>query len=530
MLPTANMDGKLKAELEYDEIIKMGGVLPSSPSLLCMSIDRKKCNRRRSMSWKREKSYTEENGTTLAELIGTSWRLSGVQSTYDESSDRILDSPRSATSASTWDVDQTQRRILQLTNSNYELQAYTAAQNRQIAELESKSEDLLEELAVKEEQRVQALKCTALAEKKIVSLEVDNLQMSVEIENLQQVIQDLEERLQRANLEEPGGSPGTKMLMNLDNGNDLIIRDKDEQIWAFQQKINDLNKEVLEKQTEVKQLKQQLQIKDLNLMELESAINETSRWKTNVEDKLDAASREMCNLKQQTTELEDTAKDRDSKLISLEQLLEAEKEVARAARIEKDRVMEKLQEFRTQKDKQDKTFMDLYDELTPTINAQLMEDESERYWSEGCQVDDPTELEGYCHLELDQNCRRTPRRKSKPLREPPPIPTMKSTSISSCGRVSSETKPLNQADYEYFLMSSIAVRMNLEALFKNDEIMTVDVDKMWRVSRVSQVPMNAYYFYIERQLRKEFNLPAMDCRHTIGNQKPVMPQGCCNLM
>jgi len=529
MLPTANMDCKSRAEWEYEEIFKMGGAQTSSPSLLSMSIARKKHNRRRSMSQKREKSYPEEYGSTLAELIGTSYRLSGVHSTYDESSDRILDSPRSATSASTWDGDRAQRRILELRNRNYELQAYSATQNSRIAELKSKNEDLQEELDTKEEQRLEALNCTALAEKKIVSLEMDNLKMSVEIENLQQVIQDLEERLQAVNLKEPGESPATRMLMNFENGNDMIIRDKDEQIWAFQQKINDLNREVIEKQMEVKQLTQQLHIKDLNLMELESAIDETSRWKTNVEDKLDAASRVMCNLKQQTTELEDTAKDRDSKLISLEQLLAAEKEAARAARVEKDRVMEKLQEFRTQKDIQDETCIDLYDELVPTINAQLIEDEAERYWSEGCQVDDTTEIEGYCHLEFNRNHRRTSSKKSKPLRAPPPIPTRKSASISSC-KGGSETKPSNQADYEYFRMSSIAVRMNLEALFKTNEIMAFDVEKLWRVSRDSQVPMNTYYFYIERQMRKEFNLPAIHCWHTMGNQTPDITQGCCSLM
>jgi len=529
MLHTANMDCKLKAESEHEEIFKTGGVQTSSPSLLSMSISRKKHNRRRSISWKQEKSYPEEYGSTLAELIGTSYRLSGVHSTYDESSDRILESPRSATSASTWDGDRTQRRLLELNNRNYELQAYSAAQNSRIAELNSKNEDLQEELDTKEEQRLEALNCTALAEKKIVSLEMDNLKMSVEIENLQQVIQDLEERLQVVNLKEPGESPATRLLKNFENGNDMIIRDKDEQIWAFQQKINDLNREVTEKHMEVKQLKQQLHIKDLNLMELETKVDETSKWKTDVEDKLETATRVMCNLKQQTTELWDTAKDRDSKLLSLEQLLADEKEAARAARIEKDRVMEKLQEFRPQKDIEDKTFMDLYDEIVPTINTQLIEDESERYWSEGCQVDDTTEIEGYCHLEFNQNRRKTSTRKSKPLRAPPPIPTRKSTSISSC-KWGSETKHSNQFDYEYFYMSSIAVRMSLEALFKNDEMMAFDVEKLWRVSRDSQVPMNTYYFYIERHMRKEFNLPAMDCRHTMGNQTHVITQGCCILM
>lgn len=536
------MDFDIKAELDpevNDEVIKMGRGKPCSPLAVNMSIARRKYNHRRSMSEQIDNRSPLQFGNTLAQLIGTSYRLSGVQSTVDGSSERILDSPRSAISASSFsgqDADRRQRKILELNNCNDELQAYCDAQASKIAELENKIDDLFEVIDAKEQERVHALNCTALAEKrlqKMAMLETDNWKMSVEIENLRQ---EQEERLEQANLEEsrPLENRSTKLLMNYENGNDKVLRDKDEHIEALQQKIHDINRELNQKQKEVNELQQQLHIKELGLMELETRINETSRQKTNVEDELDAASREMDNLRKQATTFEDTVKERDSKLQSLEQLLEAEKEATRMARVEKERVVQKLQELKTQKHIKDKTFMDLYHELLPTVNAQLIEDDSEHYWSEGCQGDDATEIEGYCHLQFDQDSRRRSRTKSKPSRAPPPIPTKrvnkKSTNISRC-EIDDETKRLNQADYEYFLMSSIAVRMNLVALFKNDEIMAVDVDDLWKISRNSQVPMNTYYFYIEDALRKEFNLPEIDCPHTTWEQQtPETPKGCCILM
>jgi len=532
------MNCEVKADLnpeDNDEVINMGS--------MNVSIARKKYNHRRSMSEQIENRSVLPFGNTIAQLIGTSYRLSGVQSNFDESSERFIDSPRSATSASSFvedNADRNQRKIIELNIRNDKLQSDCDAHFSKIAHLENKIEDLVEVIYAKEQERVHALNCTALAEKrlrKMETLRTDNLKMSVQIDNLRQAFQEQAEKLRQANLEDPirtMESRSTKLLMNFEHGNDMVLRNKDEHIEILQRKIINLSREVNQKQKEMNELQQQIHIKELGYMELENAINEANKRKTNVEDELDAVSREMANLRKQATTFEETVKERDSRLQSVEQLLEAEKEAGRVARIEKERALQKLQEHKTPKRIKDKTFMALYDDLLPTTNAQMIEDESERYWSEGCQVDDTTEVEGFCHLQSDdQNSRRTSRTKSKPSRAPPPIPTVrvnkKETSMSSSA-IGDETKRLNQADYEYFLMSSIAVRMNLVALFKTDEIMAVDVDKLWKISRISQVPMNTYYFYIEDALRKEFNLPELDCGHINPYRTPETSQGCCLLM
>lgn len=541
MLFTETMDDEAKVDdPEETSVIKMGKLKPCNPLSVNMEIARRKRNHRRSISEQIDNRYTEKFGTTLAQLIGTgsSYILSGVQSTVDESSERVIESPRSITpgSSSSARADRNQREFIALLTRNAELEVYTDDQHRKITLLESKIEDLIEEIEAKEEDRVNARNRSALAEKrlrKMSALETENYRMSVEIDGLQQEIQDQAERLRQAELREPLGpmqSESTKFLMHFDS--DVALHDKDEHIEALNQKINELRRELNKKDKEMNQLEEHLQNKDMALLELERTINEACRRKTNAEDELNAASREMTELRRKTTTFEDTMKLKSNEVETVKRELEAEKLASRSVRVEWETVMQKLQELKIQKHVKDKTFMHLYDELPSAVNAQFIEDDSEVYWSEGCQVDDNTEMEDYCHLECDEHSSRRQRRKSKPLRAPPPIPTLrlnKKSQYISSGLIDDETKRLNEADYEYFLMSSIAVRMNLEALFKNDEIMAVDVEKLWKISRKAQVPMNKYYFYIEDALRQEFELPEIDCRHTSSDPIPVA-QGCCILM
>jgi len=84
----------------------------------------------------------------------------------------------------------------------------------------------------------------------------------------------------------------------------------------------------------------------------------------------------------------------------------------------------------------------------------------------------------------------------------------------------------NQADYEYFLMCSIAVRMNLAELYHEDEIMAVDSSKLWQGCQISEIPMNRYYLYIEDNLREEFGLPKLSYR---SGETPIIAH-CCIVM
>jgi len=183
--------------------------------------------------------------------------------------------------------------------------------------------------------------------------------------------------------------------------------------------------------------------------------------------------------------------------------------------------------------------MHLYDELIPGGKVEVPEMDSEENCSD-CQVDYSNEdqVEGYCYLGFEQSI-RTRTRKIKPSRAPPPVP-IQPVRINNVGKIKTETRivtenengemnRLNQANYEYFLMCSIAVRMNLAEMYNRDEIMAVNSGKLWQVCQISHIPMNKYYFYIEDALREEFGLPKLSYRGSRSRERPVNTH-CCIVM
>jgi len=497
-------------------------------------IKRTEWNHRRSLS-ERLRPRTKLVG--LGEIMGENPDSSGF--TPEEGSEIIEDYPKSTrTSSMSMSGQDEDGELCQLRSRYDHLQTCAFEQRNQIDELESRLEVLVEAFKQKEEEAECALRSNALCEKRLremATLKSEKWKLTVEVDTLRQVIQEQSETLQATRMGEPlpASRSSTHLVMNLMND----TSEADVHIEALRQKINELSRIVKEKDNAIKDLKEVLHSKDLGLMEIERTIDETCRRHTNVEDELNAKSHEMDALRHRASILQDTVENRNHELQAMEQELEAEKEATRIVQVEKERVLKKYEALAKEKSSKDKTFMHLYDELAPVPSLRYSEVDSEFKDSEGCEATyTDYGSEGYCHLEFNRDTRRRSR-KSKPTRLPPPVPSPSLKSINS-GKTkgdiespkddeSDETKRLNQADYEYFLMSSIAVRMNLATQYKKDEIMAVDLGKMWEVCRNSQIPMNKYYLYIEDALRAEFNLPEFPHPHV--EQRPINAN-CCLVM
>jgi len=328
-----------------------------------------------------------------------------------------------------------------------------------------------------------------------------------------------------------GGSP-KHFISSLEND-----ASDDNYAKTLQQKIYELSRVISEKSSEIKDLTEVLQIKELGLIECGRKVDETHRRQTHVEDELEAASREAANLKQITSALQGTVDIRNNELKEIKQKLEAEKEATMTLKVEKNMMTEKYEDLAKERFVNDKTFMHLYDELIPEgkVEVSWMNSEEKCTELEYPHVDG---IEGYCFLGPGTSM-ETWARKHKPTRAPPPVPSQ-SARINKTEKLETESsivakyeadeaKRFNQADYEYFLMCSIAVRMNLAQLYQKDEIMAVDSRKFWPVCQIYNVPMNKYYSYIENALREEFGLPKLPFEERRLCERPIAAQ-CCNVM
>merc|ERR1712060_632455 len=200
---------------------------------------------------------------------------------------------------------------------------------------------------------------------------------------------------------------------------------------------------------------------------------------------------------------------------------------------------EKYEKLAREKDSNDKTFMNLYDEVIPGGKVEVREGDSGDDCSER-QVERSQEdqIEGYCYLGCEQSIQARSR-KSKPTRAPPPVPSepakihrtfeIKANSGFMAENENNEAKRINHAAYEYFLMCSMAVRMNLAEVYQEDEIMDVDSGKLWQVCQISNIPMNKYYFYIENALREELGLPTLSYQESRSSERPSNAN-CCVVM
>merc|ERR1719419_37748 len=427
--------------------------------------------------------------------------------------------------------------IYGLKSRNNELMVNLMKQRGWIDELQNEVEVLVDSLKQKEEVMERVLENNAVNENRLrqmASAKADKWKLTVEIDNLKQIIKEQAESLEKMSQHEQLW-PGRRSSVHLINCPEIGASDS--YANTLQQKIDDLNRIVSEKDNEIKDLTEVLQIKELGLMEFGRTVDETHRRQTHVEDELEAASREADNLRHMTNMLQDTVEIRNNELQEMQLKLEAEKEVTMILEVEKKMMTEKYECLSKEKASNDKTFMHLYDELIPSGKVEVPDINSEENCSQ--REYSPEEgIEGFCYLEQEQSI-ETRTRKSKPTHKPPPVPGQPAR-INNYEKIEAEsgiivekehdeTKRLNQADYEYFLMCSIAVRMNLAEVYHKDEIMAVDSRKLWPVCQISHIPMNKYYFFIEDALREEFELPKLSFRECRSSERPNAAH-CCIVM
>jgi len=362
------------------------------------------------------------------------------------------------------------------------------------------------------------------------------LKLTLQTDALKQVIQEQAESLEKFSVQERPflfRELSTHFIINSESGTDI----KDSYVQTLQQKIDELHGLVLGKDNKIKDLKELIQVKELGLMEFRTTVDETQRRQTHAENELVAASRETDKLRHITNLLQDKVKNRNNELEEIKQKIEVEKEVTGLLQVEKKMMTEKYEELVAyEKVSDDKTIIGLlYDELIPGQNVEVPAENSEESCS-NCQVENSHLLraEGYCYLGFEQSNKTG--RKCKPTRAPPPIPNQ-TVKICKVGKNEEESgnlvaeridnsELLNQAGYEYFVMCSIAVRMNLAEVYDKDEVMAVDTAKLWDEWQLCHIPMNKYYLYIEDALREEFGLPKFSHKESRSMERPIKAN-CC---
>jgi len=475
-------------------------------------------------------------GSTLSQLISED--IDSSCSTGEDRSLGIVESWKSTSlSTDSFSGQDRTNEIYGLRSQNNELMEYLMKQRGQIDELENKVEILVDALKHREEDIERVLENNAVNEKclqEMAVLETDKWKLNMQIGTLKQVIQEQAETLEKMSEQEQRSfmrKSSTHMLNSPENGTNDASYTK-----TLQHKIDELSLEVSEKDNEIRDLTEVLQIKEVGLMEFGRAVDETHRRQTHVEDELEAASREADNLRHMTCVLQNTVENKNNELQEIKLKLEAEKEVTMILQVEKKIMTEKYEELAQEKSSNDKTLTQHYDEVIPGGDIECTDfDSEENCFERQVEYSQEDGVEGYCYLGFEQKT-QTRKRKTKPTHAPPPVPSQ-SVSIHPAAKIragsgveaenwNDEVEQSNQAGYEYFSMCTIAVRMNLAEQYNKDEIMAADSGKLWQACQISQIPMNQYYFFIENALREEFELPNSTYR---SDETPINAH-CCNVM
>jgi len=503
---------------------------------LNVRILRRQYNRSQSLSERDFKPQTKVR-STISQLIGENTDSS--DSITEDRSVRIVEWPKgTSTSVEYSSGSNGSKEIYGLRSRNNELLEYLMEQRGWINELENGVEVLVDSLKKKEEDIDIVLENNTLAEKRLgqmSALEADKLKLTLQTDVLKQVIQEQAESLEKYSKQERlflRRESSTHLI----NNSEIGTSDKDNYVQMLQQKIDELHGLVLEKDNKIKDLKEAIQIKDLGLMEFGTTVDEAQRRQTHAEDELVAAYRETDKLRHITNLLQDTVNNRNNELIEIKQKVEVEKEVTGLLQLEKKMMTEKYEELvANEKVSDDKTCIGLlYDELITGENVEVPAENSEESCSNS-QVENShlLRVEGYRYLGFEQS--NEIRRKCKPTRAPPPIPNQTVNmrdarkNEEEVAKESDNSELLNQAGYEYFLMCSIAVRLNLAEVYHKDEIMAVDTGKLWEECQICHIPMNKYYIYIEDALREEFGLPKFSRKQSRSMERPIKAH-CCIVM
>jgi len=404
------------------------------------------------------------------------------------------------------DRENAQRELYDLINDHDYLKALSLEQENKIVELEAHVDELEEELQLKRPDTVRMKEHKLLLEgfeeksKQISELDTYNRLLALEVTQLREELESLDTKDHHSHL--PGKGFATQLLTGFIKDNEILDEEKDLQLKALEMEIQNLHRIIQRKDNQIQKVVLELESRDVRRLTVERDLDTHSKLQNKYENRIRKVSVENEDLRDHASKLEYKLQNQHSMLQVLEQKLAAEQEVGRIADVEKERMRKRLQEMAVEKKRQNLTFMNLFDELNMD-GEDFKEDESPSGTHEDdafASYDTATERAEDGDLVIRFSSKRASRTRTERM--------SKMEELTPAER----QRRLHKAAEEFFLMTTISVRMNLAEFYGKDDIMTADMKELWKRCLGMQVPMHKYYLFVEVELRRDFNLPDLAFR------------------
>jgi len=410
-----------------------------------------------------------------------------------------------------------QRELYDLINDHDYLKALSLEQQNKIVELETHLEDLEEELQLKRSNTAVVNEHRLLLEgyeeksKRVTELDTYNRLLALEVTQLREELESLDTKGHHSHL--PGKGFASQLLTGFIKDNEILDEENDLQMKALGMEIQNLQRVIQQKDNQIQKLVLELEARDVRRLTVESALDNHSKLQNKYESRLRKVSVECEDLRDHASKLEYKLQNTHTVLQVLEQKLAEEQEVGRIAEVERERMRKKLQDMAAEKKRQNVTFMNLFDELN--VDGEEFKEEGS---PSGTHEDDAFSYETATEREEDgvgPVIRFSSKRSSRTTR----LSKMEALTPAE------KERRLQKAAEEFFLMTTISVRMNLAEFYEKDEIMTADMKELWKRCLGMQVPMHKYYLFVEVELRRDFNLPDLAFRLNNPKKSPY-----CSIM
>lgn len=438
---------------------------------------------------------------------------------FSDSQRMDTDRPHILALATDEERDTAQQELFDLINDHDYLKALSLEQQNKIVELESHVEELEEELQLKRPDTAHAKERNLILEgydaksKQIAELDTYNRLLALEVTQLREELEHLDNKDHHSHL--PGKGFATQLLTGFIKDNGISNVENDLQIKALEMEIQDLHRVIQQKDSQIQKLVLELESRDVRKLSVEHDLDNQSKLQNKYENRLRKVSVENEDLRGHASELEYKVQNQNNLLQFLEQKLAEEQEVVRIADVEKERMRKKLKEMAVEKRKQNVTFMNLFDELM------VDGDEFREETPSGINEDD-------VFVSYETGTER-----SEDYSGPVVRFSSKRSNMAGDGRLSKmealtpaeQQQRLHKAAEEFFLMTTISVRMNLAEFYGKDEVMTANMNEMWKRCLAMQVPMHKYYLFVEVELRRDFDLPDLAFRLNNPKKSPY-----CSIM
>lgn len=452
-------------------------------------------------------SSREAQRAAYSQIDYISLSPTGEMSTKFSETERLDTAKQQILTLASEERENAERELFDLINDYDDLKANCFAQQQIILDLETQVEQLAEELQLKSPSAEQLVDHKLLTEnyhqqkQKITELDTYNRLLALEVTQLRE---ELEKHNSKETLSHsPGKGFATQLLTGFIKDNVVFDEDNDLHMKALEMEILELQRSLKQKDNQIKKLVFELESRDVRRMTIEQQLNSNSKWETKYKNQLRRATIVNQDLQDRASELEHKLENKDTMLKVLEQKLAEEQEVGRIADVEKDRMRKKLQELGVERRRQDVTFMNLFDELMVDGEEFKREDSMSVFRERESDIlvtfaDDTEQEEG-----LASPSKRLSSRRSNLLMSP----IKKKSYLSAVD----EKQRLDKAAEEFFMMTTISVRLSLSEFYKMDELLA-DSKEMWKRCLAMEIPMHKYYLFIETELRREYDLPDLAYR------------------